>query len=77
MCWAPRRSEPGPGCSSWRRPGGASLPTCPRTGRPVGITATPAQFQQLMNRLGAIDRRLAAIERQLGLGEPPAEAEPG
>ena len=59
------------------RPGGDEPADLPRTGRPVGITATPAQFQRLMNRLGAIDRRLAAIERQLGLGEPPAEAEPG
>ena len=58
-------------------PGGDEPADLPRTGRPIGVTATPAQFQQLMDRLGAIDRRLAAIERQLGLGEPPAEAEPG
>jgi len=49
----------------------------PRTARPAGFTVTPAQFQQLLNRLSSIDRRLAAIERQLGLGEPPAEAGPG
>jgi hypothetical protein len=34
-------------------------------------------LDELLDRLDAIDRRLAAIERRLGLGEPPAEAEPG
>jgi ATP-dependent Clp protease ATP-binding subunit ClpC len=56
---------------------GAEPADLPQAARPAGPTVTPAQFQQLLNRLGAIDRRLAAIERQLGLGEPPAEAGPG
>ena len=49
----------------------------PEAGQPVRLTVTAAQFDQLLDRLDAIDRRLAAIERRLGLGEPPAEAEPG
>jgi hypothetical protein len=31
----------------------------------------------VLRRLDAIDSRLEAIERQLGIGEPPAGAEPG
>ena len=58
-------------------PGGESPPTCPGPAARLRVTATPAQLDELMGRLDAIDRRLAAIERQLGLGEPPAEAEPG
>ncbi len=49
----------------------------PEAGRPVRLTVTAARFDELLDRLDAIDRRLAAIERRLGLGEPPAEAEPG
>ncbi len=45
--------------------------------RPVRIVGTPAQLDEVLQRLDTIDRRLAAIERRLGLGEPPAEAEPG
>jgi len=56
---------------------GAEPADLPPTARPAGLTVTPAQIQQLLNRLSSIDRRLAAIERQLGLGEPPAEAGPG
>jgi ATP-dependent Clp protease ATP-binding subunit ClpC len=49
----------------------------PEAGQSVRLALSVAQFEQLLERLDAIDRRLAAIERQLGLGEPPAEAEPG
>jgi ATP-dependent Clp protease ATP-binding subunit ClpC len=42
--------------------------------RPVRIVGTPAQLDEVMRRLDTIDSRLAAIERRLGLGEPPAEA---
>ena len=49
----------------------------PDPGRPVRLAVTAAQLDELLDRLDAIDRRLAAIERRLGLGEPPAEAEPG
>ena len=45
-----------------------------RSGR---LLVTAAKLDELLDRLDAIDRRLAAIERRLGLGEPPAEAEPG
>jgi ATP-dependent Clp protease ATP-binding subunit ClpC len=45
--------------------------------RPVRIVGTPAQLEQVLQRLDAIEQRLGAIERQLGHGEPPAEAEPG
>jgi len=49
----------------------------PDPGRPVRLPITAAKFDELLDRLDAIDRHLAAIERRLGLGEPPAEAEPG
>ena len=45
-----------------------------RSGR---LLVTAAKLDELLDRLDAIDRHLAAIERRLGLGEPPAEAEPG
>jgi ATP-dependent Clp protease ATP-binding subunit ClpC len=45
--------------------------------RPVRIVGTPAQLGEVLDRLDAVDRRLAAIERRLGLGEPPAAAGPG
>jgi ATP-dependent Clp protease ATP-binding subunit ClpC len=45
--------------------------------RPVRVVGTPAQLGEVLRRLDRIDSRLAAIERRLGLGEPPAEAEPG
>ncbi len=32
------------------------------------------QLEEILSRLGAIDARLAAIERHLGMGEPPAAA---
>ena len=48
-------------------PGGAGFRVLP----------SPSQLGEVLDRLDAIDRRLAAIERRLGLGEPPAEAEPG
>jgi ATP-dependent Clp protease ATP-binding subunit ClpC len=49
----------------------------PDPGRSARLLVTAAKFDELLDRLDAIDRRLAAIERRLGLGEPPAEAEPG
>ena len=49
----------------------------PDPGRSVRLPVTAARFDELLDRLDAIDRHLAAIERRLGLGEPPAEAEPG
>jgi ATP-dependent Clp protease ATP-binding subunit ClpC len=45
--------------------------------RPVRIVGTPAQLDEVLRRLDTIDSRLAAIERRLGLGEPPAEAGSG
>jgi ATP-dependent Clp protease ATP-binding subunit ClpC len=48
-------------------PGGAAFRVLPR----------PSQLGEVLDRLDAIDRRLAAIERRLGLAEPSAEAEPG
>ena len=49
----------------------------PDPSRSVRLPVTAARFDELLDRLDAIDRHLAAIERRLGLGEPPAEAEPG
>ncbi len=49
----------------------------PEAGQSVRLAFSVAQFEQLLERLDAIDRRLAGVERRLGLGEPPAEAEPG
>jgi ATP-dependent Clp protease ATP-binding subunit ClpC len=48
-------------------PGGAGFRVLPSPSRPG----------EVLDRLDAIERRLDAIERRLGLGEPPAEAEPG
>jgi ATP-dependent Clp protease ATP-binding subunit ClpC len=45
--------------------------------RPVRVVGTPAQLDEVLRRLDTIDSRLAAIERRLGLGEPPAAAGPG
>jgi ATP-dependent Clp protease ATP-binding subunit ClpC len=47
------------------------------TGPPVRVIRGPAQLDEVLRRLDAIDTRLAAIERRLGLGEPPAAAGPG
>jgi ATP-dependent Clp protease ATP-binding subunit ClpC len=58
-------------------PAGAEPPGLPGPGRSGRLVIGPAQFGELLDRLDAIERRLAAIERRLGLGEPPAEAEPG
>ncbi len=40
----------------------------------VRIGGSRGQLEEILSRLGAIDARLAAIERQLGMGEPPAAA---
>jgi ATP-dependent Clp protease ATP-binding subunit ClpC len=45
--------------------------------RPVRVVGTPAQLDEVLRRLDTIDSRLAAIERRLGLDEPPAAAGPG
>jgi ATP-dependent Clp protease ATP-binding subunit ClpC len=45
--------------------------------RPVRVVGTPAQLDEVLRRLDTIDSRLAAIERRLGLGEPPAETGSG
>ncbi len=45
--------------------------------RPVRIVGTPAQLGEVLDRLDAIDQRLAAIERRLGMGERPGQAESG
>ena len=42
----------------------------------VRIRGSRAQLEEILSRLGAIDARLAAIERHLGVGEPPAAAAP-
>jgi ATP-dependent Clp protease ATP-binding subunit ClpC len=41
---------------------------------PIRILGSPAQLREIVSRLDAIDRRLAAIERHLGIGEPPGAA---
>ena len=50
-------------------------------GEPAGVAfrvlPSPSQLEEVLRRLDAIERRLDGIERRLGLGEPPAEAEPG
>ena len=72
-------------------PAGEKSPGLPDPGRPVRLAVSAAKFDELLDRLDAIEprldaieprldaieRRLDAIERRLGLGEPPAEAEPG
>ncbi len=45
--------------------------------RPVRVVRAPAQLDEALRRLNAIEARLAAIEQRLGLGEPPAAAGPG
>jgi ATP-dependent Clp protease ATP-binding subunit ClpC len=41
---------------------------------PIRILGSPAQLREIVSRLDAIDRRLAAIERHLGIGEWPGAA---
>ncbi len=53
-------------------PGGAVV----EGGAAVRIGGSRAQLEEILGRLGAIDARLAAIERHLGIGEPPAAAAP-
>jgi len=50
-----------------------AAPSPPRRGAPRGSARTPETIQAL---LGAIDARLSAIERHLGLAHPGAEAGP-
>jgi ATP-dependent Clp protease ATP-binding subunit ClpC len=57
-------------------PPGAEPADLPESGRPVRVMVTPAQLDHLMARLEGIESRLAAIERHLGLSEPPAAAAP-
>jgi ATP-dependent Clp protease ATP-binding subunit ClpC len=58
-------------------PAGGDPGEFPEPGRPVRRAATPAQLDQLLlARLEVIESRLDAIERQLGLGQPPAAAAP-
>jgi ATP-dependent Clp protease ATP-binding subunit ClpC len=58
-------------------PAGGEPAGRPGPGRPARLAVTAAKFDELLDRLDATERRLDAIERRLGLGEPPAEAEPG
>jgi len=43
---------------------------------PTRIAGSPAHLAEILSRLGAIDTRLAAIERHLGIGQPPAASAP-
>jgi ATP-dependent Clp protease ATP-binding subunit ClpC len=57
-------------------PPGAEPGDLSEPGRPLRVMVTPGQIDQLLARLEAIESRLAAIERHLGLREPPAAAAP-
>ncbi len=56
--------------------GGEEPDDPPEIGGPVRLTVTPGQLDRLLRQLESIDGRLAAIERHLGLGEPPTAAAP-